>query len=120
MFSLEPEPNCCGRLNWRLDLAAGTDYGQLAAGLEARGYENRCRQAFLMVFRQPPGHEIAIVPRTGRVQLRVYSLTPIDEREEVADELCHDLWNVTRAEAATEAARRSGRRVTALDASAGS
>jgi hypothetical protein len=39
----------------------------------------------LRTLRSPEGHEIVIVPRTGRVQIRVHYLTPEEERRIAAE-----------------------------------
>lgn len=35
----------------------------------------------------PEGHEILLVPRTGRAQLRVFYMTPQEERRHVAEDV---------------------------------
>jgi len=87
----EREHGCCGGLNWRVDLPAEADPALVAHRLVRMGYTARCEMPSLKVVRHPDGHEIAIVPRSGRVQLRVYMLTPVADRERVATELAADL-----------------------------
>ncbi len=90
-LAISPEPGCCGQLNWRLDLPADSDFDRLQRELELIGYRAACHHAFLIVLRHPDRHEIAIVPRTGRVQVRVDRMTAQGERATVADGLVADL-----------------------------
>lgn len=86
-----PEAGCSGRLSWRLDLPRSAPYSRIYHRLELRGYRGRCHQPFLQVLRTIEGHEIVLVPTTGRVQLRIYHLTPATERQRVVITLAGDL-----------------------------
>jgi hypothetical protein len=88
---LEREHGCLGNLQWRCDLACGSDWEALFRGLGELGYRLRCRLPFLVNLRHPEEHEIVVVPATGRVQLRVHYLTEAPRREAVARRLFSDL-----------------------------
>jgi hypothetical protein len=90
-IELTREPGCCGELAWRLDLSPDRDFSAVARGLIDRGYEGRCLSQMLKVLRHPQGHEVVLVPRTGRVQLRVYYLTAHEDRPVAAEAMFRDL-----------------------------
>lgn len=87
----QPEPGCAGELAWRLELPAGTDLAPRIAGFIELGYRVRCMDEVLQVLRHPEGHELVLVPRTGRVQLRVYARTPRQDRARAMLGLADDL-----------------------------
>ncbi len=107
-LSISPEPGCCGQLNWRLDLPVDSDFDRLRQQLESVGYRAACRHSFLVVLRHREGHEIAIVPRTGRVQLRVDRLTAEGERATVAAGIAGDLATAMDASSVAQPSRGQG------------
>lgn len=90
-LAVEREPGCCGELEWRVEVPAATDLEAAAQRLMALGYEPRCQAPGLHVLRHPQRHEIVLVTRTLRVQLRVYFHTPEAARTAAAQLLAGDL-----------------------------
>jgi len=84
---LEPEHGCWARINWRIEMPVQTDFARLARQIVASGFEARCDCDMLKVLRDRDGHEIILVPRTGRTQIRISTLVPEDERPEAAERL---------------------------------
>ncbi len=88
---LTREHGCLGNFQWRCRLSGTVNAQALARALANRGYARRTCLPFLQVLRLPSGHEIVIVPATGRVQLRVGYLTPETQRTAAALDLFQDL-----------------------------
>ena len=84
--------SCLRGLNWRTDLPPGGDLDTLVAALSRAGFARTSTAGSpLLVLRAPGDHEILIVPRTGRVQIRVHYLTPEPERRGAAEGIFRSL-----------------------------
>lgn len=77
--------SCFRGLNWRCDLPPGSDCEVLALRLGPAGWTSAPSVAKLLLLRSAEGHEILLVPRTLRVQIRVHYLTPEAERRLTAE-----------------------------------
>lgn len=84
-MELTRDLSCFRGLNWRSDLPAGSDCDELAAALSGRGFVAVAGPSALRLLRSREGHELLLVPRTGRVQIRVHYLTPQEERRWAAE-----------------------------------
>ncbi|HRC87481.1 MAG TPA: hypothetical protein PK413_17925 [Thermoanaerobaculia bacterium] len=91
-FELKPDGACCARLNWRLLLPAEVAEEQLAAAFEGSGFVARCQRPEIWVFRRVRDRaELAYVPRTRRLQLRIDITVPEAERPGAAMSLASEL-----------------------------
>jgi len=84
---LEVEAGCVDLLKWRCDLEPGLDFEALTLDLRRHGLRARVFEPGLIVLDGEQGEQMVIVPRTGRVQIRVDLLTPKPERARVARRL---------------------------------
>lgn len=75
-----PEFGCCGNFQWRVEEVVLPDVELITQRLAEEDFQARCRSDILLTFRSEEGHEIVIVPKTSRIQLRVYFLTPKKDR----------------------------------------
>lgn len=86
-LALTREVSCIRSLAWRTDLPSATDWRALGAALETAGLARRAPVGTMQRFASPAGHEIALVPATGRVQFRVHYTIPEHERRFAAERL---------------------------------
>ncbi|HVE83966.1 MAG TPA: hypothetical protein VND93_14005 [Myxococcales bacterium] len=95
---VELENSCFERLNWRCTLralpAGSGQAASLVPALVARGYTEVKRVPSLLEAFHPDGHRVAVVPSTGRIQIRVSMKVPEQERAKVALELAEELGQV--------------------------
>ncbi len=82
---LEPDPSCCRDLHWRIPLPDDLALDVLAERLLARGWRDVSTAPFLRVLESEARHDLVIVPRTRRAQLRLDYLVPRASRREVAE-----------------------------------
>ncbi len=85
------DSGCCLDLNWRCELAPGSDRAGFQESLLADGYELRCNHSALRVLRHADGHELAWVLTSGRLQIRVGIDVEPEEREAAARDIHHRL-----------------------------
>ena len=90
-LSLTREVTCIRSLAWRCDLPIATDWGALATALEAAGFVPRPAVGTMLRFATATGDELAAVPITGRVQLRVHYTVPEHDRRFAAERLFQQL-----------------------------
>ena len=83
--------SCRRLLIWECHIAHASLAGLLANRLEERGYTPSARSVLLSELTHPDEHSVVIVPRTGRVQIRVHYLTPLCERRAKAAEVAMDI-----------------------------
>jgi len=83
--------SCRRLLYWECQAADKRQLETLALGLVARGYRDGSRSPFFRELWHPDEHSVLIVPRTGRVQIRVHYLTPLAEREAEARRVFGDI-----------------------------
>lgn len=86
---LSRDPGCLRDLLWRIELPRPQDAGPLADRLEALGWQENSRVPQVRDLEGPAGHRLVIVPRTGRIQIRVHYLTALVDRAREASRL-HD------------------------------
>ena len=86
-LALTREVSCIRSLAWRCDLPNTTDWRALAAALEAAGLSPCAPVGTMLRFSSPTQDELALVPITGRVQLRVHYTVPEHERRFAAERL---------------------------------
>jgi hypothetical protein len=86
-LALTREISCIRSLAWRTDLPTATDWGALGAALEASGLVRLAQVGRMQRFGSATGEEIALVPITGRVQLRVHYSIPEHDRRFAAERL---------------------------------
>lgn len=63
----------------------------LLDALAGAGYTEDLRSPLVRELVHPEGHSVVIVPRTGRVQIRVHYLTPLEARQAAACEVAREL-----------------------------
>lgn len=90
-LKLEPEHGCWANIHWRVELPVETDFELLTTSVLARGFEPRCSCPMLKVLRNKEGHEIILVPRTGRTQIRISTEVAEDRRSDQARALFTEL-----------------------------
>lgn len=95
-MNLERDHGCFADLHWRLDVGREVDWtrveGQLAGGIAVED-----SPSFLRVWRADGGHQVVIVPRTGRIQIRLDPVVARDERAETARRLATKVWAIVEA-----------------------
>jgi len=74
----------CARLAPGVALALPELLGEL-------GYSEQGRSPLVRELVHPREHGVVIVPRTGRVQIRVHYLTPLEARAQAAHELAREI-----------------------------
>lgn len=84
---LEPDPSCCRGLHWRVPLPEDLPIDTLAERLIARGWRDVSTAPFLRVLENEARHDLVIVPRTRRAQLRLDYLVPGESRRAVAEQV---------------------------------
>jgi hypothetical protein len=87
VLKLEPEHGCWASIHWRIEMPIETDFDLLTRRILAEAYEARCDCPMLKVLRSREGHEIILVPRTGRTQIRVSTEVPEGQRSAQAEVL---------------------------------
>ena len=89
---LDADHACFRRLGWRLTLLdRALDPLRAAPALVAAGYADLSRAVPLLELRHPRGHRVVLVPRTGRVQIRLDVETPPADRVAVAAALGEEI-----------------------------
>jgi hypothetical protein len=86
-LALSREVACIRSLAWRTDLPTRVDWGALGAALEAAGLVRLAPVGTMQRFGSAAGDQIALVPVTGRVQLRVHYSIPEHDRRFAAERL---------------------------------
>lgn len=81
-MELTRDQSCVDRINWRCDLPSSVSGDVVFARLaKLQGYLVEGPGPLLYVVRVPGQHQVLIVPRTGRVQIRVsYDVPKLDRR----------------------------------------
>ncbi len=82
--------SCYRHLIWDCGLVNEEQAARLLSGLSRR-YADESRFAWVRELTHPDGHSIVVVPRTGRVQIRLHYLTPHGERERCARQVVGEL-----------------------------
>ncbi len=82
--SVRPDPGCSRDLLWRIDLPAGGEPQAYAKGLSACDLTLDRAVGGVLFFSHPEGHQVVVVPRTGRAQLRLDGLVPHEARRPLA------------------------------------
>lgn len=95
-LALRREVTCIRALAWRTDLPAAIDWPRLGAALEAAGLVRRPPVGALQRFATARGDELALIPTTGRIQLRVHYTVPAHERQFAAERLFQLLVHALR------------------------
>ncbi len=86
------DQSCLRSLNWRTDLPPGGQLDPLVAALSRADFTpTSTGESPLLVLRAREGHEVLIVRRSGRVQIRVHYLTPEPERRAAAEAIFRTL-----------------------------
>ncbi len=85
---------CIRDLLWRIEVGDRDQTAQLSQRLTTLGWANASAFAQLLDLESPDGHRLIIVPRTGRVQLRVSYLVPRDERKQAALRIYDELMAI--------------------------
>ncbi len=88
--TIAPDFSCFQGLKWRLELdLPGIQFPKLANALGKLGFQSCYPVLFPSVlgYRDDSGHELVMVPRSGRVQLRVHYTVPRKLRKRVAEEI---------------------------------
>jgi hypothetical protein len=88
--------SCHRELTWECELPHRADAERLVAALRAADYVDESHSAAVLEFADPRGHRVVVVPRSGRVQLRIHYLTPLAARREAASALAAALQTLLR------------------------
>lgn len=89
---IELENGCFERLNWRCTLRAPpAEAASIVPALVARGYSEVKRVPQVLEAFHPEGHRVAVVPSTGRIQIRVALKVEEARRGEVAMEIAEEV-----------------------------
>lgn len=96
--------SCHRMLVWECERIARDAVLGLPAFLAERGYSEQSRSPLVRELFHPCEHSVVIVPRTGRVQIRVHYLTPLEAREAAATAVARDLGAYIEAAARGERA----------------
>lgn len=83
--------SCHKHLIWECELADKKAAAALPDRLFARGYREQSRSTLVREFMHPGEHSVVVVPRTGRVQIRVHYLTPLRLRAVRAREIAAEI-----------------------------
>jgi hypothetical protein len=86
-LALTREVSCIRSLAWRTDLPIATDWRALGDALAAAGLARRSPVGAMQRFASDAGHEIAAIPATGRIQIRVHYTVPEHDRRFAAERL---------------------------------
>jgi hypothetical protein len=78
-------------LVWDLGRVERQLAARLPAGLMGLGYFERSFSQLVRELGHPEGHSVVIVPRTGRLQIRVHYLTALEAREAQARLVAEDV-----------------------------
>lgn len=99
-MELTRDQSCVDRINWRCDLPPTMSGDALFERLsKLEGYRVEGPGPLLYVVRGPDQHQILIVPRTGRVQIRVSYDVPKLERRLAAEKVFATLVRLIHASA---------------------
>ena len=93
---ISKDPGCLRDMLWRISFDDLEAKG-VGARLLAAGWTNRARMPVLLDLEGPQGHVLVIVPRTGRMQLRLHYLTAHEDRPSTAQRLHDEIEQLARA-----------------------
>ena len=91
-FELERERACLPDLHWRVALPSGLEPGALIERLRQLGADDRSPNRLVRLFCLPSGHRVVLVPKTGRIQLRLCTTSVVAERVGLAQALAQSLF----------------------------
>lgn len=83
--------SCHRNLVWECARLAPAAALALPELLREVGYSEQVRSPLVRELVHPREHGVVIVPRTGRVQIRVHYLTPLEAREQAAHEVAREI-----------------------------
>lgn len=83
-LNLRLEVGCMNNLLWRVDLPADVDAAEATRRLVAGPWELGRQVHGIVYFEDPLGHQLVLVERTGRLQLRLSYMFAPELRERVA------------------------------------
>lgn len=83
--------SCHKNLVWECARVAPAAALALPELLRDLGYSEQGRSPLVRELVHPREHGVVIVPRTGRVQIRVHYLTPLEAREQAACEVAREI-----------------------------
>lgn len=84
VLGLRLSQSCYRRLTWECELLEPSKAASLSEKLRALGYCDESRFSWVHELARPDGHHVIIVPRTGRIQIRIHYLTPFAQRQACA------------------------------------
>lgn len=93
---IEPDAGCVRSLLWRLDLPPTTDWSALTSKLVARGLRVGGVPQ-VRTFEREGAFVLVVVPRTGRVQIRIDYLVPQTSRQALAETAAQLIFRLTDA-----------------------
>ncbi len=88
-MQIQRDPSCVQFLLWRCVPESSYEAEELCSLLGRCllkvGFVDHTRETWLLVYEDPRlHHQVVLVPRTGRIQIRVHYLVPIPQRPLVA------------------------------------
>lgn len=86
-MKLELGHSCYRHLTWECVGGTRADATLLAAALPSLGYIDKSYDALIRIFISVDEHTIVLIPRTGRIQIRIHYLTPVDTRADAAEKV---------------------------------
>jgi len=81
------ESSCVRDLLWRCDLPAAVDIESFLGEMRSAGYLVDSLSPDLRYLKDPTGNVVVVLPRTGRVQIRVCYAVPREQRPATAREV---------------------------------
>lgn len=90
-LGLQLGQSCHRMLVWECARVSPAVAHSLPDALREAGYSEQCRTPLVRELVHPSEHSVIIVPRTGRVQIRVHYLTPLEARQAAACAVAQEL-----------------------------
>ena len=88
---LEIGHSCYRNLTWECVGGTRDQAVLLTALLPKLGYADESYDDAVRIFVSPEEHTIVLIPRTGRIQIRIHYLTPAEARKVAAERVMLDL-----------------------------
>ena len=82
--SITPANGCREGLSWELAFGPAPSPATLVSVLKNDAWRDASRLPTIVELEHPEGHELIVIPKTGRVQLRVCYITPRLNRQATA------------------------------------
>jgi hypothetical protein len=91
--------SCFRGLTWDCELTPSASLLVVIQNLLDEGFVDESRSTRVRELLHPGEHRVVLIPSTGRVQLRLHYLTPLEERKTVAQSFADLLERAAEASA---------------------